>query len=97
MELLTCRSHCKKSESVQSGVSSWVGLTEQGGHVQGVPDVRSPEDLLHKLQLLQKDAVDQNHRLAQAAAQNNGLNGEPLRQRRQHIRLVSQVFIDGPL
>lgn len=36
--------------------------------MQGVADVKTPEDILHKLQELQKDAVIQSDHLAQAAA-----------------------------
>lgn len=43
--------------------------------MQGVADVDTPEDVLHKLQLLQTDAVSQNDRLAQAAAQADNLTG----------------------
>ena len=64
--------------------------------MQGVADVDTPEDVLHKLQLLQKDAVSQNDRLAQAAAQADNLTGAHTARRSQSIRQRQFVFLLRP-
>ena len=63
-------------------------------HAQDAADVQKPEDLLHRLQQLQQDSLQQNEQLAQATAAADSLRGGLSCERFNVTRVLPAVTAD---